>query len=345
MATLVTVTSVFGTVQQDPLLSVEYQFPPTVLLVACLGVAVAMCAGWTVRGLHANASLGLSIATAALLVPVWAGVTWLLAPASAPAALATAPLATAGVAHVAFRWTAAPHQASRALLAVYVLIGAASLVHLIGYDPFEDPHCMRTCVDMAPVASDLLETRSAQVVSGALTIGASALALAGCARARRSGVPSIVVMGVLVSTSLLAVSAGFEVIFGASRSISVEVLTAVPVAAGSAIGAATSTSGLRSRQSARRGRAASGSSSLPPRSRTTQAPRSTTCGSPSPAATAGWTSGPADGSTSGRGSVVLSHGAGPVLGFPTERPHDLPAVLRISPGRRGWRCGTPSSPR
>src|SRR6478736_5052699 len=72
---------------------------------ASAALAMATAAAWRSRDVHVGASLGLSIAVVAVLLPVWAGWSWLPAAARA-AVLAAAPLAIGGVAHVALRWTA-----------------------------------------------------------------------------------------------------------------------------------------------------------------------------------------------------------------------------------------------
>jgi signal transduction histidine kinase len=111
-----------------------------------------------------------AVACLAAVVPVWAQLPWVPA-AAGSVALATQPLAIAGLGHAAVRG-AAPRPA---ILTLYGLAAGACAVHVLGYDPFADPGCVRTCVPVAPVAGGLLSTRAAVTVSGAL--GAAAVAV------------------------------------------------------------------------------------------------------------------------------------------------------------------------
>lgn len=305
--------------------SFDRGLPPAVLALGAVAVTAIVTGAWLLRSPHPYAAAGLAVATVGFLVPMWAGVSW-LSPSVRAAALATAPLATAGVALVALRWTPGPRWGSRELVAVYLLAGAAALVHLVGYDPFEDLGCMRTCVDTVPLAGEHLTTRLAQVLSGSLTIAASAVALAACRRARRSGVPVIVVVGVVGSTVLLAISAGVDITSGTSRAISDEFLVAIPAAAGLAVGAATFLAGMRVR-----GVRVAVERLLGELSATSPAgPEGPLVAGVRFAVPAG--SGWVD--KAGRaadpppdGSVFLSDASGPVLGFATDRPQDLDGVL------------------
>lgn len=90
-----------------------------------------------------------------------------LPPAARVAALALAPLAIAGVAHAARRRAVAP---------VYALAGAAVVVHLLGYNPFEDPACARVCADVRPLLAGWLSTRVAVGLAAGLAAAAAILA-------------------------------------------------------------------------------------------------------------------------------------------------------------------------
>lgn len=84
------------------------------------------------------------------LLPLWAAWSWLPGPVRA-GVLAAAPLTVAGTAQVALGWPPeVSASARRTGRAVVVLAGAASLAHLLGYNPFADPGCARTCNDVRP---------------------------------------------------------------------------------------------------------------------------------------------------------------------------------------------------
>ena len=139
---------------------------------------------WAVRATHPLASTGLAVATAGSLLPLWAALPWLPGPVRA-GVLAAAPLTVAGVAQVALGWPADPSPAARrAGQAIYTLAGAAGLAHLLGYNPFADPGCFRTCEDVAPLLGGLVTTQAAVTIASLLTIAAAAVATAAILAAR-----------------------------------------------------------------------------------------------------------------------------------------------------------------
>jgi signal transduction histidine kinase len=170
--------------------------------------AVLMVAGaWSVRTTHPRASTGLAVAAAASLVPLWAAWPWLPGPVRA-GVLAAAPLAVAGLAQVALGW---PTQASAAARgagrAVFGLAGAAGLAHLLGYNPFADPGCQRTCQDVQPLVGGLLTTRAAVVTACLLTIAAAAVAVAAVVAGGPASAPRSVAGAVVLALGALAAAA------------------------------------------------------------------------------------------------------------------------------------------
>jgi signal transduction histidine kinase len=173
-----------------------------------LAAAVVMVAGvWSVRATHPLASIGLAVATAGSLLPLWAASPWLPGLVRA-GVLAAAPITVAGVAQVALRWpTEVASAARRAGRAVYLLAGAASLGHLLGYNPFADPGCFRTCEDVPPLLGGLLTTQTAVAIASLLAIVAAAIAVAAILAVRAPGVPRSVAGAVVVGLGVLATAA------------------------------------------------------------------------------------------------------------------------------------------
>jgi signal transduction histidine kinase len=90
---------------------------------------------------------------------------------------------------------------------VFALVVAAGGVHLLGYDPFADPGCARTCADVTPLLDGLLSTRSAVVVSCSLTMVAAILAAVIVTRDSDPRTPRLIVGAVLVALGAQVVSA------------------------------------------------------------------------------------------------------------------------------------------
>jgi hypothetical protein len=128
-------------------------------LVEFAAAVVIVAGAWSVRTTHPRASTGLAVAAAASLLPLWAAWPWLPAPVRA-AVLAAAPVTVGGIAQVALGWPTQASAAARAARrAVFGLAGAAGLAHLLGYNPFADPGCLRICRDIPPPLGGLLTTR------------------------------------------------------------------------------------------------------------------------------------------------------------------------------------------
>ena len=217
LATAVAVVTVVGSAlvlaRYDPALVGERSTTPWLSFVE-LAAAVVMVAGaWLVRATHPAASTGLAVATAGSLLPLWATSPWLPGPVRA-GVLAAAPFTVAGVAQVALGWPTEPSPAARrAGRAVYVLAGVAALAHLLGYNPFADPGCFRTCDDVPPLLGGILTTRAAVTVASLLTIAAAALGAAAVVLAARPArAPRSVTGAVVVALAALAVSAATRLV-------------------------------------------------------------------------------------------------------------------------------------
>jgi signal transduction histidine kinase len=166
-----------------------------------------VAAVWLVRPHRPGVAVGLSIATLATLVPLWAAWSWLV-PAVRAAMLAAPPVATIGVALVATAWTEGRGVgAARLLRAGALLAGAAALVHLVGYDPFADPGCGRTCDRAQPLLEGLLTTRTAVALSCSLTVAAAVGAAVAVRRVREPQPPALVLATVFIALVSLAVGA------------------------------------------------------------------------------------------------------------------------------------------
>ena len=182
---------------QTPATSID-PIEPVVLVVAVVGAAAAIAGSGLVRREHPYVAVGLAATATGVLIPLWAG--WTALPAGVRAAtLGTTPLAVAGTAQIAARWT---NRRSALMRAAWLLAGLAIVIHVVGYDPFADPACRRTCEGTQPLADGILSTRRSVVGVSALTVAAALLGLVAVARSIR-GVPRPVLGMVLVSVVLL----------------------------------------------------------------------------------------------------------------------------------------------
>ena len=214
LATTVAVVTVVASslvlARYDPELVGESAATPWLSFVE-LAAAVVMVAGaWAVRATHPLASTGLAVATSGSLLPLWAASPWLPGPVRA-GVLAAAPLTVAGVAQVALGWpTDVPPAARRAGQAIYTLACAAGLAHLLGYNPFADPGCFRTCEDVAPLLGGPLTTQTAVTITSLLTIATAAVATAAILATRTARTPRSVTGAVVVALGALAISAAMR---------------------------------------------------------------------------------------------------------------------------------------
>jgi signal transduction histidine kinase len=190
----------------DPLAFAERQLPAWLSLLSLVAVGLLVAGLWASRAHHPKASIGLAVATAASLLPLWAAWSW-LPDAVRAGALAATPFVVVGVAQVALGWTVPNSRNASAAMRVFALVVAAGGVHLLGYDPFADPGCARTCADVTPLLDGLLSTRSAVVVSCSLTMVAAILAAVIVTRDSDPRTPRLIVGAVLVALGAQVVSA------------------------------------------------------------------------------------------------------------------------------------------
>jgi signal transduction histidine kinase len=248
LATTVAVVTVVASslvlVSYDPELVGERATTPWLSFVE-LAAAVVMVAGaWVVRATHPLASTGLAVATAGSLLPLWAAWPWLPGPVRA-GVLAAAPFTVAGLAQVALGWPAEVAPAARgAGRAVYVLAGAAGLTHLLGYNPFADPGCFRTCEDVAPLLGGLLTTQTAVTITSLLTLATAAVATAAILAARTARTPRSVTGAVVVALGALAISAAMRLAGWGDSLASVSQVAPEPFAV-ALVGAVVSRSSFR----------------------------------------------------------------------------------------------------
>jgi signal transduction histidine kinase len=209
---------------------VEGGVPTWLRSVAFVAAAVMVAGAWAVRVHHPRASAGLAVATVGSLLPLWAA--WSLLPGAVRAGvLAAAPFTVAGTARVALGW---PPQASgstrRVGRTVVVLVAAASLAHLLGYNPFADPGCARTCDDVRPFLESVLATKSAVAITCVLTIVAAILAAAAILRGSPPYAPRGVIGAVTLALGLLAASLALRWARWGATTASLPLLVVEPLA-------------------------------------------------------------------------------------------------------------------
>ena len=196
-STGIVLVTVAGSLPDYQVSAFERSLPSWLVILALLAGLAMAAAAWIARTDRPQASVGLAVATVGLFLPAWAG--WTTLPGAAQAlVLAIAPIAIAGVAHVALRWSDAG-RSPVPLVAIYGLAVGAAVVHALGYDPLTDPGCGRTCADVQPFAAALLSSRVAYALATALTVGSTVLAVIALVRAGRG------TFGVVGWAALLAV--------------------------------------------------------------------------------------------------------------------------------------------
>jgi signal transduction histidine kinase len=203
----IVVATALGVARQDPLMSTERKLPGWLILLELAAAAAITAAAWVAATHHPHASIGLAAVAAGAALPLWAG--WSTGPTLRPSVLAAPPLAVAGAAHLMLRWREGS-RTTEALRAVYTLTVAAVAVHLIGYNPFADPACWRTCVDVASLGRRFIDTHSAVVLTCALTIAAVAFAALAVLRARPAPAPVLVTVATLCALGLAAAVAALD---------------------------------------------------------------------------------------------------------------------------------------
>jgi signal transduction histidine kinase len=171
------------------------------------GIAVTaalVVATWLLVEGHSQSAVGLSIAGVAWLLPGLAA--WPLVPAQGRAALlAAAPIAAVGIALTVAGWRPAAADRRGPVRATVCLALAAAVAHLLGYDPFFDPACARTCEASAAVLSSTLGPRNALGIPAALTLAASCAAVVTSLRSRAA--PRILRAAGAVAAMLVALAA------------------------------------------------------------------------------------------------------------------------------------------
>jgi signal transduction histidine kinase len=186
-------------VGDDPLAFTERRLPAWLTAVGLVAVGVVVAGSLATRAHHPTASIGLAVATAGSLLPLWAAWSWLPDVVRA-GVLAATPFVIVGVAQVAVGWSVpSSRNASAAMRVVFALVVGGALVHLLGYNPFADPGCARTCADVTPVLGGLISTRSAVTIAGLLTLVAALLAVVVVFRENSPPAPRLIVGAVLVA--------------------------------------------------------------------------------------------------------------------------------------------------
>ena len=248
LATAIAVTTVLAysvaLARHDVTLGAEDRVPAWLRLTELAAVAVMVLGTWIVRSDHPRASAGLAAAAVGSLLPLWAAWSWLAAPVRA-GVLAATPLTVAGTAQVALGWSpTSPATTRRAGRAVVVLIGVASLAHLLGYNPFADPGCARTCDDVHPILASVLSAESAVAITCVLTIVAAILAAATVLRGSPSSVPRGLIAAVGLTLGLLVVALTLRWARWDAATPSVPLLVIEPLAV-AVVGAVICSAGIR----------------------------------------------------------------------------------------------------
>jgi signal transduction histidine kinase len=142
----------------------------SVLGLGCVLLLITSC--WLIAATHPVPAIGLSLVALAWLLPGLAA--WPLPSAQVRAALLAAqPLAVAGCALVTSGWRSMPVRLGASTLATIGSATTAAAVLLVGYDPFYDPGCRRTCLASRAIASPVLGTEQAFAISLVITVAAA----------------------------------------------------------------------------------------------------------------------------------------------------------------------------
>lgn len=167
--------TVLGASSDPPMSLVERELPAWLTALGLLAGLAVTGAAWIVSTERPAVAVALAVTAAGLLVPTWAGII-VLPPVAQAGALATAPLAVAGVSHIGLRWSRAGGP-SGPIRVIYALAIAAVVVFAVGYDPLTDPGCNVTCADVQPPLAALLSSRAAYALATALVAAAGILAM------------------------------------------------------------------------------------------------------------------------------------------------------------------------
>ncbi len=185
---------------RNPLTFAESRLNPTMFAVLLVASALVPAAVFAARP-RTRSAIGLALASVGSQVPFWAA--WPgLSDELRSAALAATPLTIAGAAASIHGWTA--RSPSKALLASYLFVALAVTVHLLGYDPFADPGCARTCGDVAAPMEFALTAQGAVGIVAGLSVLAAGF---GATAVLRSRAPLFLIGFGLATLGLLAVLA------------------------------------------------------------------------------------------------------------------------------------------
>ena len=235
VTTSIAVVTVAGTARQEPASSIARHLPVWLLVLGLIGAASVTSAGWAVWAQHPRARSG-----------------WRRSPV-APSSRCGRDGPAGGPSPVPPSWPrphlpwpgrlnsrcagADSHRSGLLLAVVYALTAAAVGIHFLGYDPFADPACRRTCIEVHPLARGVVDTRAAVTITCLLTIAAAGLATVEVLRIRPVPAPRPIVVGALGALALLAVSAAVRWASWGDPGRSESTLLLPPFAAATLVGA------------------------------------------------------------------------------------------------------------
>ena len=201
------------------------------MLAALLAASALVPAAVFAAKPRARSALGLAMASVGSQVPFWAA--WPgLSDELRSAALAVAPLTIAGVTATVHGWTS--RSPSSALWAAYLFVALAVTVHLLGYDPFADPSCARTCGDVAAPLEFALTARGAVAIVAGFSVLAAGF---GTVAVLRSRAPTLMIGCGLAALGLLVASAVTRWLTWGDSSLASWLILLRPVAPGLVAGA------------------------------------------------------------------------------------------------------------
>ena len=219
-------------------LSIERQLPTGLVILELSATLLVVTASWVASRQRPRVSVALALTGLAILIPSWS--TWPSLPAGARAAvLAIAPLSVPGAGQVATGWHPDRGWSSRLRIA-YGLAAAGGVTHLLAYNPFADPGCLRTCVDIKPLAAGIIDTPSAVAVTALLTIAAAWVSALAIARATPSPGPTVIIIGVIATLAVLATASGLRWV-GSGDPRQSELVLLLPFVAGALVSLAVLT--------------------------------------------------------------------------------------------------------
>ncbi len=147
------------------------------LLVALLAGTATVGASWAVRRVHPRASAGFSVALVSWVLPAAAGFAIVGAPIKT-VTLALPPLLVAGLTEVGVGFQNEGQRQVWPRRVVWSTSVAAFLVLALGYDPFGDPSCRRTCLSLPVLWGDQISTLTVMRVAGLLVLVSTMAGLA-----------------------------------------------------------------------------------------------------------------------------------------------------------------------